>query len=139
MSILIAVVALSGQAKPVTYPFKQLEAGGFSRQRTAKVFVIRSAGDYQAYNTTLGRVMATPKVDWKHSQLLAVHIGSAPSTGYGLVVKRIVRESPASVVVEAVKIFPPQGTMQAMHVTYPYVIVRTPKFEGRVTLKVQGE
>jgi len=117
-------------------PFKQIESGGFSRQRDPKVFVIRSASDYQAYNKTCGREMPTPSLDWRSSQLVAVHIGSAPSTGYGVFVKRIVRTGPSLVTIEAVEITPPPGTMQAMHVTYPFVVVKTPVFKGTATLKM---
>jgi len=118
-----------------TYPFKQIEDGGFSRLRDHKVFVIRSAAEYQQYNRTCGREAPTPKLDWKASQLIAVHIGQSPSTGYGVVVKRITKTGSSSVVIEIARTTPPPGTMQAMHITYPWVIVKTPKFRGKVTVR----
>jgi hypothetical protein len=137
--ILLAVSALSGQApqpKPVEYPFKQIERGGFSRIREQRVFVIKSAEDYQAYNKTFGREPPAPKVDWHKNQIVAVHIGSAPSTGYGVVVWRIVKTGPTTVNLEVLRTTPPPGTMQAMHITYPYVLVTTPRFTERIKLTV---
>ena len=134
----VLTAALSIQAtlqKPTDYPFKQIESAGFSRIRTPQVFVIKSADDYQAYNKTCGRTMATPAIDWTQSELIAIHIGPAPTTGFSAVVKRIVKTGPNSVDIEVVRTNPSRG-MVAMHVTYPWVMIRTPRFAETVKLKM---
>ena len=131
-----AIATQSTGQKPVEYPFKQIEQGGFSRLRTPQVFVIKSADDYQAYNKTCGREVATPMIDWTQNQLLAIHIGPAPTTGYAAVVKRIVKTGPNTVDVEVTKTIPAPRHMVAMHVTYPWAIVRTTRFTESVKLKV---
>jgi hypothetical protein len=137
-SLCLVTAALSAQPaqKPLEYPFKQIEVGGFSRQREAKVCVIKSPEEYQAYDKTCGRQAPTPHIDWKKTQILAIHIGPAPSTGYGVVVKRIVKTGSNSVDIEVVKTTPPPGMMQAMHVTYPFVLVATVRFKETPSVKV---
>ena len=126
MNAILAMVAmgLAGQVHtPVEYPFKQIEAGGFSRIRTATAVVIRSAKDYDHYCRTSGRHEPAPRIDWTQSQMIAVHIGSAPTTGYGVVVKRLIKSGPHTVVILVAETTPPLHHMQAMHVTYPFAII----------------
>ena len=140
--ILMAISAVAVQVlapKPVEYPFKQIEQGGFSRQRDQKLFVIRSPKDFEKYNNACGWEKPTPDVDWGSVELIAVHIGSAPSTGYGVIVNRIVKTGPKTVDVEVLKTTPPPGMMQAMHITYPFVVVSTQRLNAKVSIRVVGQ
>lgn len=135
----LLIVGVAGQTPaPATLPFKQIETGGFSRVRQERVFVIRSDKEYREYNKTTGRQVETPLLDWSKNQIIAVHIGSAPTTGYAVTVKRIVKTGPESAVVEVVELTPAPGRMQAMHVTYPYVLVSMPRGVDKVSMKVVG-
>ncbi len=124
----LTVFALQGlgTTSQRTYPSSSFEGGmvGYSRLRMVQLIPIKSTADYQRYNKTVGRVTETPAVDWSNYELLAVHLGPAPSTGYGIVVKRVFWVNPTTVKVDVLTSKPQPGTMQAMHVTYPFAIIR---------------
>lgn len=139
--LLVAIAigtAQTAPAKPVEVAFKQVDSGGFSRQRTQRVFVIRSGDDFSAYLATTGRRITRPKIDWTTNELIAIHIGPAPSTGFGVTVKRVLTTGPHAVSIEIVKSTPPPGTMQAMHVTYPFVLISIARMAPKTTYRLSA-
>ena len=143
MGLFIGVVAflsVTCHAGPgdVDIPFVKIEAGAgaWTHIKDQKLIVLKSDQDYQTYNKTLGRITPTPKVDWGKDQLMAFHFGQAPSTGYGVQVKKLYRTAQGTVVMEILETTPPKGMMQAMHVTYPFVIIKAPIFKETPQIKV---
>lgn len=126
----------SGQLKQIVVPFKQIEVGGFSRQREERVFVIRSADEFKAYADITGRNTTAQSFNWTKNEVLAIHIGSAPSTGYGVTVKRLLKTGPTTVEIDIVKSTPPPGMMQAMHVTYPFVSISIGRLDPKTSFHV---
>jgi hypothetical protein len=154
-TILLGVAALAFQAPAPEVAFKLVETGTQSRFKEGGAFVLRSEADYQNYLRRRGyESRRAPQVDFRVNQLVAIHIGDEPTTGYTVRVRRIVRKAPNVTDVEVV--LDRTASMSAAQVlrdpqtnsvgqpiratqakpTFPYVIVRTERFPGTVRVRV---
>lgn len=137
MLSLLAMAILSGSAgqwPSHEYAFKELEFGNTDSSHEKGIWVFRDADSYRKYLRTLGdKHQISPQIDWRVNQVVAIHAGPAPTTGYALHLKRLAKK-PFGAEAE-IDLQRPTGVAGQM-ITYPYVIVKTERFPGTVKLAV---
>ena len=145
LALLIAA-AFGGGDQEVPFKVYKPSQEFFSRVDKFKYEVIRSEDNWKEYWKTVltsgaqsddgGPIPAQPsKVDWSKNMLVAIHLGPRPTTGFGLRVDAV-RKHDGAYTIHATEL-PRTGGMAAMHVTYPFVIIRVPAFKGEVYVQVK--
>jgi hypothetical protein len=124
--------------------FKVLRSGNLAiGPERLNLYAIRSETDWKRYwSEVIGSSMVTgsgthpapppSKVDWKKFQLLAIHIGQCPTSGYSLAVTGAVKTK-NGFRVDAVE-YTPGSAMTLQVLTYPFAIVQLPGHKGKFQL-----
>lgn len=97
-------------------------------------FVLHNEADWKRYWATAlangvtdaqgNPIPADPSgIDWKTTELIAIHLGARPTTGYAAKVNRVLRVG-RRYEVAVIETLP--GGMVAQHFTYPYTIIEVP-------------
>lgn len=76
-----------------------------------------------------------PPVDWKSSQVIAVHAGSCPTGGYKLTIRRIVAVSQNTIEVDAHLQKPGPHDIVFQMVTHPWVNISTARAPAQIRLR----
>lgn len=108
------------------------------------IYVLHNESDWDRYWSSVlmngatkpdgSEVPAKPSaVDWKTTELVAIHFGSRPNGPYKFQVSSVVKRLHEYLI--TVTEIPPQG-MAFMHVTYPFVIVEVPAGVDKASLNV---
>ncbi len=135
-SLLLPLVAL-GQWPEKEYAFKSVEFGSGMQQKVDKgIWVIRTEAEYRAYMRKRGDAdRPLPKINWRINQVIAIHVGTAPTPGYGVKVNKLLKTSTgADAEVEITR--PDPGMVTAQVISYPWAVIRSERFSGKVELKV---
>ncbi len=123
--------------------FRPYLAGTMSNVTAERHDVITSQNQFQKYwHDVFGRdPKETPTdVDFNTEELVAIHLGRRPSTGYSLLVTNVERGKSLEVKVSFFELLPQPGFAQGQIVTSPWVIVRLPRITANyVFAKVQGD
>ena len=132
---LIAVGAMV-QWPEKEWAFKSVELGATSTLQAAGVFVLRTEAELRDYMLKRGSPRRPlPKIDWKMNQVVAIHVGSTPTAGYGVELKHLWKK-PGGADAEVVITKPAPDMIVAQVITYPFAVVRTERFAGKVDLKI---
>ena len=120
--------------------FETIQSGPHSGIANALYTCIDDAARWQAFwdvhaNRALPRA-PLPEVDFTRECVLVLALGQRPSGGWGVEVDAV-RAEGGLCVVEARERRPEAGRPQTAIVTTPFVIVRVPRFEGRVEYRVE--
>ncbi len=127
-----------GVDRYVTY--RSYKSGSTSRIAKEKKVVITSQDQFQQYwKESTGRDgrEAPTDVDFRTEQLVAFHLGHRPTTGYTVIIKSVDRVNPGTVKVTARETRPSPESMQAQHVTSPFVIIRMPRLPVDFTFALE--
>jgi VWFA-related protein len=103
-----------------------MSAIGSPRQVVAK-----SAADFEKLWREHAPGRPTPAVDFAKNMVVAVFLGSRPSSGFGVEITGVQREGDA-LVVTWVERRPGRDQMSAQVITAPSTLVAVPRFEGQV-------
>lgn len=120
--------------------YRTFDSGVISRITTPRQQVINNEAELQSYWLQhTGSALSAPRgIEWGKELLLAIHVGSRPSSGYQVYVESISRPTPNDLVVRYVESQPPKGMLNAAMMTSPWVLVRVERaggnfrFQGRV-------
>lgn len=74
-------------------------------------------------------------VDFTSEQLVALHLGHRPTTGYGAMVLGLKMTGPNEATVEWYEKKPAEGAVVAQHVTSPWTLVKIPQGKVKVVFK----
>jgi hypothetical protein len=122
---------------PKELPFRTLETGNRSGLVEPGVFALRSQAELRAYlRKRENGDRPEPKVDWAKNMVIAVHSSQKPTSGYSLRALKVVRESANRARVEVSLDRPPADAILLQVITYPFVVVETAKFPGKVEVKL---
>ena len=138
MTMLLALIAAGAtvQWPQKEWAFKPVELGTTSPLQAAGVFVLRTEAELRDYMLKRGSPRRPlPRIDWKMNQVVAIHVGSAPTAGYGVELKHLWKKTGGSDA-EVVITKPARDMIVAQVVTYPFAVVRTERFAGNVELKI---
>ena len=132
---LIAVGAMV-QWPEKEWAFKPVELGATSPLQAEGIFVLRTEAELRDYMLKRGSPRRPlPKIDWKMNQVVAIHVGSTPTAGYGVELKHLWKK-PGGADAEVVITKPAPDMIVAQVITYPFAVVRTERFAGKVDLKI---
>ena len=81
---------------------------------------------------------AAPDVDFEHSRVLFVYMGSQPTTGYGVEVASMERDGSAILARLRFRRPGPQD-LNAFVVTQPYALIRFPRISGAERLEIRDD
>lgn len=98
-------------------------------QSRSGLFSFDSQGDWGAYwSRVSGRPMneAPNNIDWFKFRLVAVHLGTRPTGGYGLKIARVERNGSIGII-RAIEETPVPGSIVSQAQTSPYAIVKVPR------------
>lgn len=141
MSILAVALAflvtVLDQQQPPAEPkkMKVIAEGFYSPVEKPTRWVVRDATAYGKMRAALGEPEALPQkpdVDWSKEMLVAVAMGTRMTGGYQVKMDSVARRSDGVVVVRFIEIKPKPGDAVFQALTSPYIVVRTPRLEGRV-------
>lgn len=123
----IRAVVLALQA---TLPLDTLARGPDSGIVQPRQVVVRSIEAWQALwkDHASG---APPAVDFSHSMVLGVFLGSRPTAGYDVEIVQV-RRTGSGLVAEYIERRPAPGALTAQVLTAPYHLVRVARAEGPV-------
>jgi len=126
---LFAVSCLTVLADPL--PFKTVDRGQYSHIERPRQVVVRSAADWAMLAKQHGRGGPQPSIDFAHTMVVGVFLGTRPTGGYGVEITRIERQG-ADLVVTWRERKPGADEMSAQVITAPYHLVTVEKFDGVV-------
>ena len=126
MSVFLLMMMLAQPSPPLTTLAKS-DACGIERADEA---VVRTVAEWASLWKAHAPERPMPDVDFSKSMVLAVFLGSRPTSGYSVEIRRIVRG--AETIVEYVERQPDPQTMTAQILTAPCHIVAVAKQEGAV-------
>ena len=153
-TLLLGVLALATQNPSTEVGFKLVETGTQTKFKQGGAFVLRTDQEYFNYLKKRGfESRRAPQIDFRQSQLVAVHIGDEPTEGYTFRVVKVLRKNPTTTDIEVVLDRPiitnaaqivrdPQSTsvgdplFSTRKKTFPYVIIATERFPGTVRVRV---
>lgn len=109
-----------------------------SQARTQAIVEMNSLAEFQNYVRQYAPqgVGDGRDVDWNKEELIAVHCGERPSTGYRVVVESISKVDPRHAQLTFTERTPIKGARQSQATTSPFMIVRLNRFGG--LLKFSG-
>jgi hypothetical protein len=132
MTSLVPAVLLLAQT---TLPMTTLARSATSGIDQARQVVVKTADDWRALWKEHAPMKPLPEVDFAQSLVLAVFMGSHPTGGYTIEIRRV-RAEPDGLVVEYAEGRPGPGDMTAQVITSPCHIVTVPQHEGNVTFEL---
>jgi hypothetical protein len=136
MLTILAAAAMMNQWPEKEWAFKPVELGATSPLKDAGVLVLRTEAELRDYMLKRGSPRRPlPKIDWKMNQVVAIHVGSSPTAGYGVELKHLWKR-PGGAEAEVVITKPAPDMIVAQVITYPFAMVRTERFPGKVDLKI---
>jgi protease stability complex PrcB-like protein len=131
----LLLAACGGRGTPVPYRDISGELHGYEPPRLARE-VFTSRNDYLRHTVPSGRVHA-PSVDWSRREAILVASGPRSSTGYTLhVVSLLARGGGLALTVK--EDTPALGEPVTARVTYPFVLITTPRTSQTLVLHFQG-
>lgn len=129
----LALMFAAPAAPPVPreVPLTIIAQGPLSDIMTARQVVVRDQQAWQALWHEHGVTKLPPTVDFHDAMIVGIFLGSHPSSGYRVEVKRAYEEG-GRLVVEYVVHKPEPGAVTAPIITAPYVLVQVPGYAGPV-------
>lgn len=129
MSVLAAVAAVAlghGQLDPNVISWRTYKSGSQSGAQEAKIVEILTPAAYQAYLGAYAPEGAGGggDIDWSREQLVAIHIGRRPTTGYSVAVDTIEKAKAGVARVVWSELTPPRGVSVGQSLTSPWTIIR---------------
>ena len=137
--LLVALVsACQSSSQQDEISFERALSGQVGLSSEAKNAVVRSPEEWRALCSGSAPGIAAPvaNIDWSKRMLIAVSLGSRPSGGYAVEIKRVYRQG-SHWIVHARETRPGPDSMQTAMITAPFDCVATPRFEGRVVFTVE--
>ena len=130
-----------GQSFQAPVKYRTFDSGTSSAIQHRGLRTINNEAEFQTYWAQhSGSAANAPRgIEWGKELLIAINLGSRPSSGYAVYVETIARPTPNDLVVRYVESQPPKGSINAAVMTSPWVLVRMERaggnirFEGRVT------
>lgn len=109
-------------------PFETLLNGTNSSARTFRVEVLESQSDYRAHLRDYVRnaEVRPVRVDWGREAVVAIHLGTRSSLGYGIQVNGV-EPSVTGLRILWTEIRPAPGSMAGQALVSPFVLVRVPR------------
>ena len=109
-------------------PFETLLNGTNSSARTFRVEVLESQSDYRAHLRDYVRnaEVRPVRVDWGREAVVAIHLGTRSSLGYGIQVNGV-EPSVTGLRILWTEIRPAPGSMAGQSLVSPFVLVRGPR------------
>ncbi len=126
-ALLLALAFLQAGSLGMT----SIDRGEISGIENAAQLVARTPADWQALWARHESGKPLPPVDFSSEMVVAVALGSRPSSGYGIEIVAAERDGD-DLVVRYRATTPARGTVAAAIVTTPYHFVRVPRVEGTV-------
>lgn len=120
--------------------FSTFQQGHHSRFERAGQRILQTEGDFQKYWSELtGRPPheAPRGVDWNRNYLVAIHLGTRPTGGYGVSVRSIERTTPNDLVLTYVETRPRPDAMVTQALTSPWVIVAVERVPGNLRFRAE--
>jgi hypothetical protein len=122
---------------PDTIPFKVLDRGGASGIEQLRTVVVRTPDEWTTLLREHGSAKNLPPVDFSHTTVIGVFLGSRPTGGYTVEIARIDRDGDA-LVVSYQERKPAPDVITTQVITMPYQLVTIDRFTGPVRfLKIQ--
>ena len=102
--------------------------------------VITSVSEFRKLWTSLNGQDNIPRdVDFGESQLICISLGKRPTSGYSVYVQSVTKPSKNNIVVTYTEKRPGPRDRVADQVSSPFVILKIPRSDARVTFKPQSE
>lgn len=116
--------------------YRNYTFGAISKITTAQTRVINSTNEFAAYWKDLTGSSDRPRdIDFDNEQLVAIHLGSKPSSGYSVAVTSVVKPVSNQIVITYIERRPgPQDKVDGEPCS-PYVVIRMPKTSGKIVFK----
>ena len=139
----LSSLAITSCVSPTEVPFDVVAEG----HRTAvyvdrRGLVIRSSAEWEELWQQLHRYTVPqpllPEVAFQQHILLAVFAGEKTSGGYDIQIKRIT-QTQHETTVHATETSPGRGQMTTANMSYPYQVVRAPRFDLPVRFRFRQE
>lgn len=129
-----------GQSFQAPLKWRTFDSGSSSGIQHRALQVLNNEAEFQTYWAKhAGSPANAPRgIEWGKELLIAINVGSKPSSGYAVYVETIDRPTPNDLVVKYVETKPPTGSINASVMTSPWVLVRMERaggnirFQGRV-------
>jgi hypothetical protein len=100
----------------------------------ARQVVVKTGDDWRALWKEHAPMKPLPEVDFTQSLVLAVFMGSQPTGGYMVEIRRV-RAEPSGLVVEYAETRPGPADVTAQVITSPCHIVTVPQHAGTITFE----
>jgi len=116
--------------------YRNYTYGAVSKIVTAQTRVINSTSEFAAYWKELTGSSDRPRdIDFDNEQLVAIHLGSKPSSGYSVAVVSVTRPVSNQVVVTYLERRPGPRDKIDGEPCSPYVVIRMPKTNAKIVFK----
>lgn len=131
MLLLALTFAAPAPPAPREVPLTIIAQGPLSEIMTARQVVVRDQQSWQTLWREHGVTKLPPTVDFNDAMIVGIFLGSHPSSGYRVEVKRAYEEG-GRLTVEYVVHKPEPGAVTAPIITAPYILVQVPGYAGPV-------
>ena len=117
-----------------TPPVRTVGKGATSAIEAPGQKVVRSDAEWSALWKVHGGAGQPPAVDFGREMVVAVFLGTRPTSGYSVEIVRAVGNA-AVLIVDYVETSPARGTVSAQVLTAPYHLAAIPKHDGEVRFR----
>lgn len=138
ITLLALVLLISGCSGDTGAPFTNLATGYYSQIDQPQAILITDQAAWQAHWQKLSEAGAPPAVDFATHSVLAVHLGSRGSGGYGVEIAGV-RIQGDSLTLTAREIKPQPGQNVTDALTQPYQIIKIPRLPAAATINLQWQ
>jgi type IV secretory pathway TrbL component len=132
----LSATALSASAQGPT-GLSSVAQGAMSNIEEPRQAIVRTAAEWQALWKQHASEGTPPTVDFNQSTVVAVFLGSRPTTGFAVEITAAKTEGTRTVV-EYLERQPPRDAIVAEVLTSPFHIVRLPRTAGAVEFRRLG-
>jgi len=116
--------------------YRNYTFGAVSKITAAQTRVITSTSEFAAYWKELTGSTDRPRdINFDNEQLVAIHLGSKPSSGYSVAVTSVTKPVSNQIVITYIERRPgPQDKVNGEPCS-PYVVIRMPRTSGKIVFK----
>jgi hypothetical protein len=128
---------------PNEIPFVSLESGADSPLHKLGVFVFQTSDQFKTYLAQIQETkLKKPDVDWTNQEIIAVQAKGLSTDGNSIKVRRIHRTGPGQITMEVLVLKTIDATPAeqplnfSSKTAYPFAIIQTQKFDGKIQVQV---
>lgn len=116
--------------------YRNYTYGAVSKISTQQMRIINSTSEFATYWKELTGSSDRPRdVDFSYEQLVAIHLGSRPSSGYSVVVTSVTKPVSNQIVISYQERRPSARDKVDGEPCSPYVVIRMPRTNAKIVLK----